>query len=472
MSATLSATIRMYRLNELGDCFLVTFARGASRSRVLIDCGSFRNSKASVARLEVVTRDLVSTLNGAPLDVVVGTHQHNDHLSGFVHCEPTFRNQVSVSKVWLSWLDDPQDGLARQIGDQFNNVVNALHGARGKLQSVIGSRRGSHILSRVDDVLGFYGAHGAKTPPLIPRQAVDILRNLGNGKPKYLRPGEIFDLPGFDDEVRVYVLGPPQDKKELFDKDPDAGESYDKHLARMSASTKRFFDAVNAQSGERSAEEVHFPFTESLKERKRPPASSPLSHMMERYRKRTDAWRNIDDEWLSQAEGLALYMDKFTNNSSLVLAFELVASGKVLLFAADAQTGNWASWSDVTWEKNGVSADDLLSRTVFYKVGHHASHNATLVAAFEKMNHPDLIAFVPVHKNDPNITKKNGWKMPARNLFKKLKAHTANRVLQMDGVHTAACDPTKKPAKQSWAKIKVKPVITKTYIEVTIKGDQ
>ena len=33
----------------------------------------------------------------------------------------------------------------------------------------------------------------------------------------------------------------------------------------------------------------------------------------------------------------------------------------------------------------GVTTDDLLARTVFYKVGHHASHNATLVETFEKI---------------------------------------------------------------------------------------
>ena len=123
---------------------------------------------------------------------------------------------------------------------------------------------------------------------------------------------------------------------------------------------------------------------------------------------------------MQQAEALALYLDTFTNNSSLVLAIELVESGKVLLFAADAQTGNWASWKKVKWERSDVSTDDLLARTVFYKVGHHASHNATLVEAFEKIGHPELVALIPVHKKDPNITKKNGWKMPARNLFKRL----------------------------------------------------
>ena len=123
---------------------------------------------------------------------------------------------------------------------------------------------------------------------------------------------------------------------------------------------------------------------------------------------------------MQAGEALALFLDTFTNNSSLVLAIELVDSGKVLLFAADAQTGNWSSWKDVEWEDDDVTTDDLLARTVFYKVGHHASHNATLVEAFEKMNIPDLVALIPVHKQDPNIKKKNGWKMPAKNLFKRM----------------------------------------------------
>ncbi len=44
------------------------------------------------------------------------------------------------------------------------------------------------------------------------------------------------------------------------------------------------------------------------------------------------------------------------------------------------------SWQDVKWQDGGCRTDALLSRTVFYKVGHHASHNATLVEAFEKMS--------------------------------------------------------------------------------------
>jgi hypothetical protein len=84
----------------------------------------------------------------------------------------------------------------------------------------------------------------------------------------------------------------------------------------------------------------------------------------------------------------------------------------------------------------------VFSNTVFpnhfYQI--HGSHNATLVQALEKMNHPDLTALIPVNKKDPNITKVNGWKMPARNLFNRLRERTSNRVLQMDGVNAPNCD--------------------------------
>lgn len=88
------------------------------------------------------------------------------------------------------------------------------------------------------------------------------------------------------------------------------------------------------------------------------------------------AFRRIDNEWLYSAEKLAIDMNDFTNNSSLVLAFELGRGGKVLLFAADAQRGNWISWANKPWKdgRRTVTAQDLLGRTVLYKVGHHGSH--------------------------------------------------------------------------------------------------
>jgi hypothetical protein len=94
-----------------------------------------------------------------------------------------------------------------------------------------------------------------------------------------------------------------------------------------------------------------------------------------------EPWRRIDGAWLSTAPEPALHLDNLTNNTSLVLAIEL-PDGDVLLFAADAQVGNWPSWQDLAWPVAGgtVTGPDLLRRTRLYKVGHHGSHNGTLKA--------------------------------------------------------------------------------------------
>ena len=90
------------------------------------------------------------------------------------------------------------------------------------------------------------------------------------------------------------------------------------------------------------------------------------------------SWRRIDADWLSGSQ-LALHLDSATNNTSLALAIEL-ADGEVLLFPADAQVGNWLSWQTLSWQlpdNSTVTGPDLLNRTIFYKAGHHGSHNAT-----------------------------------------------------------------------------------------------
>lgn len=468
----------MYRLKELGDCFLLTFSSGAASSRLLIDCGSFRNTTESIARLKTITAEIQKALDGKPLDVVVGTHQHNDHLSGFVHCEKAFQ-KMQIQQVWLSWLDDPTDPKAKVVGEAHNNLRLQLASVRDTLHPALKSKAAARPVAAravevLNDMLGFYGAAAAGTPPEVPARGVGILKSIGERPPEYLRPGRTLEMPGLPPgSVRVHVLGPPRkenvDRQDdpLYRKDPRTGESYDAALASTALQASKFLDAARRGKGGASAEEENYPFNEIFK-RKSAKQSAALREIMRRYKQRGDSWRTIDDDWMQQAGALALYLDTFTNNSSLVLAIELMLSRKVLLFAADAQTGNWASWKEVKWENSEVTTDDLLARAVFYKVGHHASHNATLVEAFEKMSHPDLVALIPVHKKDPNITKKNGWKMPAKNLFKRLVEKTDHRVLQMDNQNPADCNPNKDPAKGAWRKIGIKPKVTDFSVEIEI----
>jgi hypothetical protein len=145
-----------------------------------------------------------------------------------------------------------------------------------------------------------------------------------------------------------------------------------------------------------------------------------------------EKWRRIDQDWLNTASQIALWMDSSTNNTSLVLAFEVLPSRKVLLFPADAQMGNWLSWPAVQFPDpdSQVTADDLLDRTVVYKVGHHGSHNATLRRdGLEKMTSDDLIALIPVNRES---VEKKKWAMPFPPMYRALRKACQGRIIRAD----------------------------------------
>jgi hypothetical protein len=92
----------------------------------------------------------------------------------------------------------------------------------------------------------------------------------------------------------------------------------------------------------------------------------------------------------------------------------------------------------LTWPKGAkpedagtVTAERLLARTVLYKVGHHASHNATLrERGLELMASPELVAMIPV---DERIAReKKHWDMPFGPLLSRLEEKTRGRVIRAD----------------------------------------
>lgn len=134
-------------------------------------------------------------------------------------------------------------------------------------------------------------------------------------------------------------------------------------------------------------------------------------------------------------ELLALKLDEDTNNTSLVLAFELLESGKVLLFPGDAQVGSWLSWDALEWidptlSNRRITSRELLEQTVLYKVSQHGSYNATARAqGLERMSSPELSALLPVYEDQ---AKRKGWETPAPALYRKLLEKTSGRILRMD----------------------------------------
>jgi glyoxylase-like metal-dependent hydrolase (beta-lactamase superfamily II) len=76
--------VRMYR-HGLGDCFLLTFPRKEQDPfHMLIDFGALnRDSKHMLKFAEEIEQATRTASGRSRLDLIVATHEHKDHLSGF-----------------------------------------------------------------------------------------------------------------------------------------------------------------------------------------------------------------------------------------------------------------------------------------------------------------------------------------------------------------------------------------------------
>ena len=445
--------VRMYRPKGLGDCYLLAFKADGGARYMLIDCGVFVGTPGGSARLQKIALD-IRNATGNRIDVLVATHEHWDHLAGFQYARETF-GDLDVGEVWLAWTEDPNDRLAKQLRKRHSDALRALVASTQRLKAVDPAHA-----SLIAEVMSFFGELGVDGTSGV-RAAMKYVGQLGERS--YKRPGDS-PVVWKDSGVRIYVLGPPVDEELLSRSNPSAqhSEVYELDL-RLNEATA-FYTAVLSAGGDKRAspeDEELFALSRPFDEKHRiecdfQKAPAKARAFFERhYGFGTDrkdsgpSWRRIGSDWLAVAGNLALQLDGDTNNTSLVLAIELIESGKVLLFAADAQVGNWLSWERVAWDGPDmppVRAMDLLRRTVLYKVGHHGSHNATLrEKGLELMERPDLVAMIPV---DEQQAKKKKWAMPFKPLHERLVEKAHGRVIRADtGI------PSKKPAgvaKDEW----------------------
>jgi hypothetical protein len=403
-----NAKVRMYR-QGLGDCFLVTLPRAAGKSYyIMIDCGVVLGTSNPADLMKAVVDDVVRTTEGH-VDLLIATHEHWDHVSGFVQAKDSFSG-LHIGELWLAWTEDPDDELGQKIRNDHQAMRFALASAAQRIRF-----GGDDSDSDLESLLGFFGAAGHGTTA----DAMEIVKNLCPGRIRFCLPA---DQPVSPDGVdaRLYVLGPPRDEKALRKSNP-------------SSSRQETYGMADVQQTYGDAEApfdplIQIPFDSGMQ--------TPF--FQEHYwgeasgsEQRDQAWRRIDNSWLEGATEMALQLDSATNNTSLVLAIEL-GTGDVLLFAGDAQVGNWLSWQNLAWQIDGktVTGPDLLSRTVLYKTGHHGSHNATLREnGLETMKRLS-VALIPV---DQKMAIKKHWgKMPLNELESRLNEMTRGRVLRVD----------------------------------------
>jgi hypothetical protein len=396
--------IRMYR-HGLGDCFLLTFQnRQKQPTHVMIDCGVVLGTKAPDVPMKKVAKNLYGATRGK-IDVLVITHEHWDHLSGFSPNQAQKElDRIRFGELWLAWTEDEQNDLANALRSERALKKAAAAATKKRLKAL--GKKAEPQLKRLTALMEFTGPE---------KEEEDGGEGFGGtagalrflkekiSRQRIFRPGQKpIDIPGVG--VRVYVMGPPEDKSKLHARIPGKGQGYG--LAEGMSLAATYAAALNVEGQDA---ETAQPFAPQF--RNPMMKLSPSSF----YQSSENSWRTINDDWLAVGERLALQLDSDTNNTSLVLAFEFIDTKEVLLFVGDAQSGNWMSWNDYTWnvkdedgEKREVTAGKLLENVIFYKVGHHGSHNATLrTQGLERMNSPKLVAMMPVDEKVAHKTK--GW---------------------------------------------------------------
>jgi hypothetical protein len=530
-SPAAGVAVRMYR-QGLGDCFLLAFPTADANQSyyVLIDCGVIQGAPNGATNLNAVAQD-INLATGGQIDLLVITHRHADHMSGFQYANSVFAN-VRIENLWLSWLENPQDAYAQGFWKSSGQAAQALANAL---------RAQPAAMAQTASVLDFIGDLGAIAQGGDPLGFVRGVYKKQAGTINYCRPGDgPLWLPASDGRAaatgaRLFVLGPPSDPKALAQMDP-TGNANEIYLARgggpnaVTAFMMAMLDEDTLDGDDCLVHEESYPFGRYLRvsrdeamhwnkdffrtyygfdasdqapiaadvsaaiaaDTSAPPgdaeAGAPASEVvagmpaargpLPRPKPLQDnpAWRRIDDIWLSSGEELALQLDSCINNTSLVLAIELVRSKKVLLFAADAQVGNWLSWArlpdwSIPAENRTVGVKDLLERTVLYKVGHHGSHNATAAElpdagpwGLALMSSPDLVAMLPVDEEAANCIKH--WQMPWPDLMNHLNAKTGERIMRLDqGIPASNPGPLSQGA---WDAFAQQVQVTDLYIQYTL----
>lgn len=430
------ATVRMYCMGT-GDCFIIKLFSGTLESfKIMIDCGVWSGSQAHLRPYITDLKKYVAN----EVDVLVITHEHLDHVSVFETCRDLFTKDFKVGKIWMGWSENDSLSKVKRWKTEHGEKKKALALAAEKLQKAVNNPAMKATLSQEMNGMSILGARknfseslsafanlhvngAAKVYKGMLEGMKVVKKEIAKNNIEYFYPGDIMeDIPGAKG-IKIYVLGPPEKWETVESEGGGEGESYT-HNNELKG-TDAFAASVLKMGNGPDADGI-LPFEREYE--------TSTGETKKLYNEKSDAWRKIDDDWLFSAGNLALRINSLTNNLSLALAIEFEDSKRVMLFPGDAEYGSWSSWHKIPWkgakpETTGIHfTEDLLQRTVFYKVAHHMSHNGTAQRlGLNMMEHKDLAAMATLNYDAIAPAWKNT--MPNREMLQELLAKTKGRVM-------------------------------------------
>jgi hypothetical protein len=336
------------------------------------------------------------------LDVVVATHRHKDHISGFATKKTgdgpgDIIRRLAPAVVIQPWTEDPKaDAKAKRANGSakaqvkpgkaaFRAMLGEMHAVAGFAMAFV--ERRPDLSRTVAAKLRFLADDNIANA-----SAVHNLIEMGSqGRAYYVRCGDKVGLARQLPGVRVTVLGPP---------DLTQTEQILKQAARNADEFWHFASGWNALG--LAARKTDAPGS-SFRLAARAASVPPYARWF------TRAAKNVHAEQLLE---IVRELDRQMNNTSLILLLE-VGEAK-LLFPGDAQIENWM------YALGQEKFRTMLSGVNVYKVGHHGSLNATPKTLWRLMNSDRLVSLMST-KSGKHGEPSRGTEVPCSKLVDALK---------------------------------------------------
>jgi beta-lactamase superfamily II metal-dependent hydrolase len=387
--------IRMYRVG-FGDFFLMTVPTEEGPQHILIDCGVTpgKTKKGDIGTIKAAVAHMAEETQ-KKLALIIVTHRHQDHIIGFSRAAEIF-NDFEVGALWMSFWEteyDPNEKKEKKksLASEFQDELTALALSMQSRLALAGKDdpETDEILAMLQNATGVdhteFAAKGGAAAATKPGKgggtnaaSLAFLKSGLGLEPQYYVKGDKPKLPKVlkDAGLTAQILGPPPTDAVDFMKLMDLKKGVGQYLGEADDGSATTFDPFGTSWYAEASDYPPSAFRELSRESETAPSA-------------------VMEALIQAAQPNLLFtaaktLDNFLNNQSLVVFFTF--GGKKLLFAGDAQGGNWEYWMYGGTPEKAPSVDkidkdsaSILSDLDFYKVGHHGSTNATPVSAVETM---------------------------------------------------------------------------------------